>query len=85
MNDNFRVQEELQKRQQHPLRQLLSFKNIKVNIIGQTWYFLLIFFLLYYIIQKFYQLDLFCVLDDDDVDEIDDGEDDFFQRNLKSS
>ena len=46
-----------------------------MNIIGQTWYFLLIFPLLYYIIQTFYQRDWFCALDDDDDDnEVDDGE-----------
>jgi len=44
-----------------PLQQLVHFwKNPSMNIIGQTWYFLLLFLVLYYIIQIAYQFDLFC-------------------------
>ena len=84
----FSVQEELEKRQPTPIRQLFSFKSLKVNIIGQTWYFLLIFLVLYYTIQILYQLDLFCVMDDHDddgSDEIDSGEDDLLRETSNST
>jgi hypothetical protein len=61
---------------------------MSANIIGQTWYFLLIFLLLYYIIQICYQLDMFCGLDDDDDDDdhkVDDGEDDVLKENSNES
>ena len=60
----FSVKEELEKQQPNPLRQLFSLRNLERNIIGETWYFLLIFLVLYYIIQIAFQLDWFCVVDD---------------------
>jgi len=56
------VQNELENYiQPTPLRQLFSLKTLKVNIIGQTWYFLLIFLVLYYIGQILYQSDALCI------------------------
>jgi len=60
MFDPVVVQEELEYHRPTPLKQLFSLKTLKVNIIGQTWHFLLTFVVLYYIIQVAYQFDLLC-------------------------
>ena len=52
--------EELSRKPQKPLSQLLNLKKFQYSILGQTWYFILIFILIYYIIQTGYQFDIYC-------------------------
>ena len=52
--------EELSRNPMNPLRQLINFKWFRYNILGQTWYFILIFIVTYYIIQTGYQFDFYC-------------------------
>ena len=55
-----RVKEELNKKVKPAIRQLFSIRDVKHNILGQCWYFLLIFLFIYYAVAIVYQLDIFC-------------------------
>eukprot|EP00092_Neocalanus_flemingeri_P011927 GFUD01012859.1.p1 GENE.GFUD01012859.1~~GFUD01012859.1.p1 ORF type:complete len:435 (-),score=93.53 GFUD01012859.1:908-2068(-) len=60
MFDQHLVQKKMEKCSPSPISQLFSLEYLKTGIIGQTWYYLLIFCFLYYIVQIGYQLDLLC-------------------------
>merc|ERR1719357_2511064 len=51
---------ELNRNPPNPIRQLINFRMIRYNILGQTWYFILIFIVIYYIFQTGYQFDAYC-------------------------